>query len=243
MKCSTLVAVLFVSLQAFGQTGAIPPIIRAQHTMDFVSVQGAGPNTILYNLPMQPGTLVGDSYLDKKWNASTMLLYADDKLLEGYRSRYDLKSHSIEILVDQSTRILGVDRIQSIVWIDSISSKPRYFVNAKDYRKDGVAMLGLIEVVEDGKSPLFRYTSTYIKKASYNVALDVGTKDDRIMKKSTYYYAAGNDLFEFKGKKSIGPAFSDKAATISAYVKSEKLSLSREDDLKKVFRYYNELIN
>lgn len=226
---------------SYAQNGAIPPVIRAQNTLDDISRSGVGANTLLYGLPMRPGTLIGDFYLDNKWNRSTLLLYAGDKLLEGYLTRFDLKEQHLEIKLDKSIKILDIRKIRSIVWRDSLTNKISYYVNAGDFVSHETKLLGLLEVLVDGKLPLMKHTSVAIKRADYNVALDVGSKDDRVLKKEILYFSRESSLYEIKNKKSLGSAFLDRQEQVDVFIRNNKLSFSNERDLITLFEYYNSL--
>lgn len=221
------------------QNGAIPPVIRAQNTLDDISRGGVGPNTFLYGLPVQPGSLVGDFYLDNKWNKSRVLLYAGDKLLEGVLSRFDLKNQHLEIKVDNAIKILEINRIKSLVWFDSETNQPSYYVNAQDYIFHETKLTGLLEVVVDGRLPLLKFTVITIKKADYNVALDVGSKDDKVLHKEILFFSLENNLHEIKSKKSLATVFKDSQSKVEEFVRINKLSFSKEKDIKRIFEFYN----
>lgn len=239
-----MIIIAFISITLFSyaqQNGTIPPIIRAQHTLDDISRGGVGTNTLLYGLPVQPGSLVGDFYLDNKWNKSSVLLYAGDKLLDGILTRFDLKSQQLEIKVDNGIKILEINRVKSLVWFDSQTNQPSYYVNAQDYIFNETKLTGLLEVMVDGQLPLLKFTAITIKKADYNVALDVGSKDDKILHKETLFFSVENNLHEIKSKKSLMSAFMDSQSKIDEFVRVNKLSYSKENDIKRIFEFYNSL--
>jgi len=59
-------------LDSFGQW-AIPAQMRAENTLDRLSSKNTmSASDILYGVPLPPGSVVGDDYLDKKWNMATI---------------------------------------------------------------------------------------------------------------------------------------------------------------------------
>src|SRR5688572_17261074 len=83
---------LLLASNAFGQQYAIPPEMRSQVAMNQISRGATGnPSNVVYGLSAPPGRVVGDVYLDEKWNVGNVLLESG-VLLERYNVRYDLKS-------------------------------------------------------------------------------------------------------------------------------------------------------
>lgn len=240
MKTLLFIAISLFSGLLFAQkNGTIPPIIRAQNTLDDMSRGPIGSNTVLYGIPMREPELIGDFYIDEKWNVTTVLLH-NDKLIENCQARFDLKSNILEVKADNKTlKALDLEKIKSIVWLDASTSNPRYFINAKDYTVDGTKLVGLLEVLSDGEVPLFEYISVSVKRADYNVALDVGSKDDKVIKKEILYYSFNRELIKLSGKKSLERAFGEKFDQMITYAKNEGLSFSKKPHLINLFDYFN----
>lgn len=236
-----LFAFLLVSVQfeAFSQW-AIPTQMRAENTLDRLSDKGGLSNSdILYGVPMPPGNVIGDNYLDKKWNKANILLYQSEAVIEGYPVKYDVKSDLIEIKTNVGIKILDVKKVKNIVWVDSISSAPHYFVNAGEFKKEGVPSKGLVEVLVDGTLPLVKKTELFVKKPTYNAALDVGTRDTKIYPKETIYFVKDGEMLKVKGKKGVISAAGDRASEIESFIKSNKLNVNKEGDLIRVFEFLN----
>ncbi|MEQ8425614.1 MAG: hypothetical protein RIA63_12945 [Cyclobacteriaceae bacterium] len=214
--------------------------MRVRLTTDALSNIGTlGNSGALYGVDSPPGRVKGDYYLDSRWNKGAILAYEVDKVIEGYLVKYDINGNSIEIKASKIHRLISVDRVQSIVWYDSLTSAPHAFVNAKEFKENGVPLTGLIEVVSDGKIPLMKRTTLYVKKPNYVVAMDVGSKDTEIMKLEKFYYAKGKDLFEVKKKKDLLVLFGDKGPEMDEFIKRNAINLRQEAGLKILFSHYN----
>lgn len=239
MKVVFAFLLVLVQFEAFSQW-AIPVQMRAENTLDRLSDKGGLSNSdILYGVPMPPGNVIGDNYLDKKWNKANILLYQSEAVIEGYPVKYDVKSDLIEIKTNAGIKILDVKKIKNIVWVDSVSSAPHYFVNAGEFKKEGVPSKGLVEVLVDGTLPLVKKTELFVKKPTYNAALDVGTRDTKIYPKETIYFVKDGEMLKVKGKKDVMGAAGDRANEIESFIKSNKLNVNKEADLKKVFEFLN----
>lgn len=200
----------------------------------------------VYGIPSEPKKLVGNYYLDPKWNKASILLYKNSEVMEGFYVRYNINSNNFEIRredVEEISIIPGL-RIQNIVWYDVESQSPRFFVNGMDFKDEGAPISGFFEVLVDGKIPLVRRTIATIKASNYNQALMVGEKDDYIIKRNHYYYVVNGDVFPIpKNRKNIYHIFGEKAVEMEAFVKVNKLNLKENSSLFSIFTHYNSLFN
>src|SRR5688572_30772325 len=106
---------------SFSQT-VVPPQLRAQMTFDrLTDYDGLGKGDVLYGIPLPPGKTIGDSYLDPKWNAAAIMLYENDKLIEGYPVRFNISDDMLEIKSRYGIKVLEARKVKSMVWIDSIT--------------------------------------------------------------------------------------------------------------------------
>ncbi|HEY5689853.1 MAG TPA: hypothetical protein VIS49_00225, partial [Cyclobacteriaceae bacterium] len=165
-----------------------------------------------------------------------------DKVIDGYYMKYDIEGNSIEIKVGQQIKLISVNKIESIIWRDSITNNTRAFVNSKGYTLEADEINGLIEILEDGIIPLVKRTTIWIKRPAYVMAFDVGNKDTEIKKRDNFYFAKGKELVEIKRKKDLLPAFGDSSEEMADYIKVNRLNLSDEQHLRGLFQHYNSLV-
>ncbi|MBL7875588.1 MAG: hypothetical protein JNL53_07975 [Cyclobacteriaceae bacterium] len=232
-------AFVIVLNNGFSQ-GAMPQQLRAQNTLDQLAAKNnLSGSDILYGMPIPPGQTIGDYYLNKNWNKTTILLYQSEKLLEGYSVKYNLQDDQLEVITNQGIKVLEVSKIKNIVWMDSLTSFTQYFVNGAEYKLGGVPTTNLLEVLVDGDMPLLKKTSLFVKEPTYNVAFDVGSRDKTIYQKSTLYYAQDGTLYKVKGKKDVMEIAGIDKEGVDKFVKSNKLNLNTDSDLIRVFEYLN----
>jgi len=199
----------------------------------------ANVNNLVYGLSAPPGEVIGDVYLDPEWNMGTAMLESG-VLIERYNMRYDLRNQMLEIQTFNDVRVLLSKTLKTIVWRDA--TKTRYFVNAAKYTRDGEKLVGVLEVLVDGSKPLFRHTTMHVKRPDYVPALDVGSRDATIYKKTAVLYGVGTDLIEVKGKKGVLAALSDRAPEVEAIIKTHGLNPKVDEDIAAIFEYYNKLV-
>ena len=183
-----LLAILVLSTFAFKcyAQAVVPPNVRATNTLDRLrESRDFGSADMLYGIPLPEGEIIGDTYLDIHWKNSSILLYGSEKLIEGFPIRYDIMANEMEVKSKKGIRVLQGTKIKSFVWVDSVTKAPDYFVNAKEFKDESnVPCSGFFQVLSEGSFPLFKKTEIEIKKADYNIQFNVGSQDDKILKKS-----------------------------------------------------------
>ena len=137
----------------------------------------------------------------------------------------------MEIKVSNGVRVLTLEKVKSLVWIDSITQRPHYFVNARDFPDETNELSGLLEVLVDGTIALFKHQTAHIKKADYNAALNVGSRDDKIVHKTNYYFLLNNQFNIIKGKKLLAK----KIPSIATWLSENDFDFDSQKDLILIF--------
>jgi hypothetical protein len=68
-----------------------------------------------------------------------------------------------------------------------------------------------------------------------------GTPEISINKVKNYYGATGNSIVKLAKPENIIQLFADKSKEVSDYIKQEKIKVKNQEDLEKVFTFYNTL--
>lgn len=238
-----MILVVLGSMNAVCQS-VLPQNIRAANTLDrLLDFDGINNYDVLYGIPLEERRVIGDTYLDSAWQKATILL-KDQKLLEGYMMRYDIRSNQLEIKTRLGIKVLPGGLVRSFITLDSVSTAAKYFINAGSFKdSEGGVSDGFFQVLSDGELPLAKKTSLEIKKADYNIQFSIGDKDDQILKKEKYFYLKGNFFYEMPAqKKKLLPVFGKHSGEAGTFMKINKLSLREENHLKALFEHYNKLI-
>ncbi|MEP2668543.1 MAG: hypothetical protein ABJH04_06105 [Cyclobacteriaceae bacterium] len=216
--------------------------MKIRNTIEGMSdLDGLGRSDMFQGVDIEPGRVVGDYYLDSKWNVASILLYGSGKVVDGYAVKYDVEGNAVEVKVGNQIKLIKVDRIESLIWYDSVTNVPRAFVNAKSYTENGIALSGLLEVLVDGDIPLIKITTIWVKRPDYVLAFDVGSKDTQINKREVFYYAKGQELIEIKKKKQLLELFGDKGEEVNRFIKINQLNIKEQRGLANAFLHYNTL--
>lgn len=240
MKKVSLLLLIALPFTAWSQ--AIPTNVRAQMTLDKLTVTQPERqlDNMVMGIPVPPGDVIGHTYLDDTWNVGSVMVADKKVLIESYLMKYDIKDQNIEIKTQLGIRLLAVKNVSHMVWVDSATRKAHYFVNGANYKEDDTPLIGMLEVVVDGPKSLFSRTKVEIKSPTYNVAMDVGSRDTQILKKSAYYYNdASNNVYLIKSKKKFLEGFGGMRDELEKFMKDNRLDLKSEDELVKIFTFIN----
>ncbi|WP_339880690.1 carboxypeptidase-like regulatory domain-containing protein [uncultured Algoriphagus sp.] len=236
-------SIYLVKKGASGTGAALQQTIRATNITRLFNER---PNMIggnmIYGIPPEATKVEGNNYLDSKWNTASLLLYRDQKLLEGYRVRFNITSNLFEVIAPESSQVTTMPglRVQNLVWVDSMYMVPRYFVNGMDFLDEGSPISGFFEILVDGELPLMRRTMAIFKESNYNTALMMGNRNHQIIKRNIYYYLVGKDVIEVpSNRKKLFAIFGDKEEEMKEYVNSNELSIKDPSTLFKLFTHYN----
>lgn len=223
-----------------------------QTTRDWMNLSGAvvplQSNTLFGFDAYQPQTL-GTSYEDSTFRAGNIRFYGKlpgtmvDSLM-GVPIRYDLHSQQLEIRAGQADiRTAQAPRIRYYVVSNPFTQSADQYVNVREFRGEADALTGFFEVVVPGRATLLRHPLVKVQKASYNAALNVGSRDDKLLLKETWYAAVNSHkATEFTpGKRALLALFADKEAALETYLKTQKPDLKSRAGLIAVFSYYNSL--
>lgn len=205
-------------------------------------------NATLFSIKGPAGNLIGHPYLDTTWQAGNVKFYnrlgvsLTTDSLAGVPVRFDLLANEVEVRAGANDiKAVKATAVRYVDINNSFGTVSRY-VNTHEYQGDGQALTGFFDQLATGKLDLLRYTSTYIRRANYNLALNTGTKDDELMKKQDWYVAREKQATKFSpGKKAILELMADKKEQIESFLKTEKPDLKSRAGLLAVFTFYNKL--
>lgn len=202
------------------------------------SLNSAAVKTIGSNIP--PGT-IGDVYLTKNFNISVFQLYEKDQLVEGFFSKLDLKNNEFDVKTKSGIKALDGNIVKSFIYDDSVTRIRHSFVNAKEWKtNEGANLLGFFEILSEGKITLAGYTELEFIKANYNAAKHVGSKDNKYVKNSKYFYVINQVATPLPKRKSLFDIFGERKDELQKYSEDNSLNLKNTLDLIRLFNYYNQ---
>lgn len=200
-----------------------------------------GTTGMITGLPAAPG-VVGDGFLNNNFSETNLLLFEGERIVAGYRAKYDILKDDFYLMHKNSIRVLSGGSVRYFSMIDSLTGAKSFYINGKLLKDNkGAELSGFYEVIVDGPSALLRKTTAIVKEADFHPALNVGSKDHRVIKTNTYFYCIDNVAQKMPAAKNISLAFPDQADAMSTFIKSNGLSLKDQADLKRLFEHYNSI--
>jgi hypothetical protein len=190
---------------------------------------------IIYQIPSgDMPQVIGNPYLDQRWSISSISLYEREREVDGNWTRFNIVNYEFEIKTESGIRILPASRVKNIVLIDSVSLKPKAYVNFKEMPDPSNKLeKGFYEILVDGNLKLFKQIDIEVAQPTYNAALNVGSKDYKIIRKEKFFYFDKEiNVVKRKNLESLGD-FS------KTFMKKEDIDVQKEEDLVKLFTYLN----
>jgi hypothetical protein len=232
-----LYSFLAFTIQGFSQ--AVPDNIRATNVQDAINQIPVGVQ-YLYTIPEKSGQVVGDVYLTNDWKKTLLQVYKTDKVIGTYSCKLNLYTKQIEIKDGANVKFIDNDKIRSLAIAEGDTKK--YLVSGKDYLLDQAPLTDFLEVLVDGSLPLFQRTTLVVVRPNYNQALNIGSKDTKLVKKESLFLAKEKTLIPVKGiKKNYEKIFENKADEVRKFVRRKSIKLSKKEDLITLFEFYNSL--
>ena len=223
------------------QNRVLPEPVRMVRAMDLLSRPlSSMPNIGLAHLPAE---VRGDVYLTPYWNNASIILYADQMVLDGLAVKFDIYRNEFDIRFANGVRVLPGSKVKTVVWADSLTRQLRYFINASDFKENGVPLKGFFEVLSDGAIPLLSLSFVEILEPDFNPALNVGSRDIRIIQKNNVSYLLGNEVFRIKSKKQLEELFQSHQKEMKDFMKKNQTNVNSVASLRMVFDYYNYYVN
>ena len=241
MKRSLIALLLALPLIGFAQKTYLNNrylMERIQNNRDMLT----GNSGIINTLAPAPPGVVGDSFLNTSFSEATLLLFDGERILPGYQAKYDILKDDFYLMHRNSIRVLSGSAVRNFSMTDSLSTVRRFYISGK-LLKDvkGTELTGFYEVIVDGPSALLKKTNAIVKEADFHPALNVGSKDHRVIKSVTYFYCIDNVVQKIPSAKNMANVFPQQPDAMAGFLKQNYLSLKEEKDLKRLFEHYNTL--
>lgn len=190
---------------------------------------GSGAKPLLKSVIKNP--VEGSPYFNTKY-ANGSIRTVSEKVFDIKNVRYNLETQQLEYTENENVYAIQ-DSVQSFKLLDSIGNS-HHFIKLKSGQAEG-----FYEAVAEGNVTLLKKYS--VKK---EIVEDWFTKKktDKLAQHVAYFTSKAGTIQKFvPSTKNITTVLADKKEQITAYIKNEQLDLKQEDDLIKIFKYYNTL--
>ncbi len=178
-------------------------------------------------------TLKGTNYLYKDWVLADIVFSEDGSVMKDQLTKLDIKNNLLEIKDNDQVKVFNANQVYSVVLklnADTFITKKAINVENPD---------GFLKILYNTNSSLLCHYSTKIKRANYNVALDVGDRDDEIVLHKTYYAFMKGNLIKLENtrRKLLKQFQSDEK--IITFINENKINPKKEEDIIELLRFYD----
>lgn len=208
----------------------------ASHAQYSVQTNPAGVsgahNIYRTEIPLAQPTVVGSTYLNDEWQYSQIVL-KNGSIIPDCPVRIELENANAEVILKGEVKFINRNFVSYIKVPNDVGGDSSIVKLLHQYTLDGVPLSGVINLIHNGKkyAVLKHYYFEFLA-ANYNVAMDVGSKNHRKIRKEKLFLAKGNDLFEVKGStKKFTEKLGDDENKAQEILKANKLKLSDAEDL------------
>lgn len=179
--------------------------------------------------------LDGSPFLIEDWQKGTIIMNNGDTVV-SILLRYNVYKDEMQIQDKDIAYIIGRPDSIKMLKLGDLS-----FVYLS-YNEEGKHKKGFFEVLSQGSTCLLQHHYPVILPANYNVALNVGNKNDELTLKKKFFLNKDNTVVEIdkKGKNLIS-AFPSKGKEIQKYTKDNRLSFAKDTDLIEIAEFANTL--
>lgn len=200
------------------------------------------PYGFITTLPPAPPQTEGDYFLNETWMRGNILL-SDSTMLENIFFRLNMKDFVLELKDEQNVKVLPGRRVLAFVWKNNNAADDGVYLNVANKETD---IRGFMKLVYENTFSLFKHTDYEVLQATYNAALDVGTRNHQIVKKEAWYVCnngnflkvernkkkflgdlstfSGRDCQQLFGKQKINPVETDDVILVLKTLSDKKTS-------------------
>lgn len=223
---------------------AVPGNVSATNAIDAFINYTVSPGYLLYGIPESSGAIVGNAYLKDDWKKATLKLMGNDREYSIPQCKVNLYSNQIEINFNNIIKAIDGSKVDNFTLHDESIISQRLYRNASQYKIKGITQTGFLEILVEGTIPLVKKTGIIIKRPDYNIQLNVGSKNTKIIKEETLYVVKNEELINVKSikNKKFPLIFGDSSSIMGKFIDDNSLRYSAEEDLILIFKHYNQEI-
>jgi hypothetical protein len=205
---------------------------------------------VFWTSPTDMPNVVGEFYIDSVWQEGKVKFTSivpqlggwNSDSLAGIQMRYNTLNDELEVLADKSKNDIRVIKGSQLKnFTTNPGTEPKTYVNAAAFKSEK-PLRGFAKVLVQGDLSLIEYFYPKITKPNYNPGFATGEKNTVVHQGSDYYVVTDGTAQKVTlSKKSIVALMKEKQKDVEAYVKEKDVNFKNEDDVARLFKFYNSL--
>jgi hypothetical protein len=226
----------FISFSAFSQNRGAPEVGANMGDMQN--------RLFLQNLISQgvtefvaPDKLDGSIYMKKEFINSKVLVKNEKTIVEGFALRYNMMSDAMEFIENNETRSLHKHRIAHV----NIGGD--LFIVAT-IEEEGKERLKYMKTLNLEKSLALESYEVTIQEPFYHPGMHSSIPNARAVTRTKLFANLPNqeEAVQIDKKADLYALVGDKAKQVKAYMKKNKISIKKQEELQQILEYYVSLI-
>jgi hypothetical protein len=188
------------------------------------------------------GSSLSTVYLNDEWTVATFDLTPGSSSLEQIKDipmRLDLQTNAFEVKSPDGIKELEASKVEKFYFKNPKTGTTEMFFNVSKFKLNGVPMVGFCKVTGN-KVGMANCTSTKIVRANYDPVLNVGNKEDALVKITNLYLVKDGNFFPAT-KKNCFDLMADKEVEIKKFIKEERINLNKEEGWSSIVAYYDSM--
>lgn len=214
---------------------------------------GSGLNSskagVFWNSPASAPNVVGQFYLDSTWHEGNVKFASVIPQFGGWNTdtlsailiRYNVLNDQLEVLADKSKndiRVIQGKHLKNFT-LKLSENELLKFDNANTFKSEK-ELNGFFETLVNGKFRLLKLYKAKTIKPNYNAGFGTGEKNTIVSITSDYYVVSNGQPEKINpGKKAFVSLMKDKENDVENYIKTNSLNFKSEDDIVRLFKFYN----
>ncbi|MFT4760709.1 MAG: hypothetical protein ACI9XO_000566 [Paraglaciecola sp.] len=183
-------------------------------------------------------------FLENNWLECQFLFLDTSKTQRTFPLKLDILNQELVVDLYGSEYIVPMDSIHGFVLEDYYSqvsgNAKREFTIRRNNSKSGKRR-SVFEIIVKGEYQLLVGYYAEMLKANYNAAIDVGSLDEKIVKKDKFYLIDDDGrLFEIPKKKKAAIAIFNKYPAANKFLAKNKVNFKSKESLNRLVLFMNQ---
>jgi len=202
--------------------------------MDYFRVEQMTEETLTVTLTQD--NIQGSPYLEDEFITGTVFTTSKKKI-ENVLLRYNIYNDDLEFKTPNN-KILAIDNPKSIELADFGDYQMVY----QKYLSGKKIHSAFFKILEEGNATLFAKPDVYFQKEVKGDGIKADKPAKFVQKSDIFYITIGDaPAKKMVNKKDLIAVFENHSKEVSAYIKKNKIKVSKSKQLQQLVKYYNSL--
>lgn len=188
-------------------------------------------NTLKSEIPLAKPLVTGSAYLDDNWQHAQIVL-KNGYIIDDFPIKIEIEQGLVEFRYNDEVKYISLREVDFISLADKRTGRKEIIKSAHQFAFGNVPLKGIVKIHGGQRYSAVKQFYVEFLPSNYNIAMDVGSKDHRKVKKEKFYISQSGKLILVKGSaKKIAAQLGDDREKALKLIKEHKFNLSKEPAL------------